>query len=121
MWRLRTKSYGNEVVTTGGHQRVHDGREFLRPFGAGREHDRTGSGDLPILSCLEQSVFLVVVGQPAMTEYFQMEVGNVVQISFKSDCLFLFAPERKKPLNRDCARQQPHSNSSVLKPMSGKA
>ena len=42
--------------------------------------------------------------KPAMSHYFEIECGNVVQIGLKSKSLFLPAPQAQSPLNRQRAR-----------------
>ena len=72
-------------------QRVHDGREFMRPMGAGCEHDGTGTRDGPLRRA--GSKFAVLSGKPAMAEDVEMEARSIAQISFKGQRLSLFVPQ----------------------------
>ncbi len=84
-------------MTAGRHERIHYWSQFVGPFRAGRENNRTGTGDGPIARLARSIAFL---RQPAMPKNFEVKAGRVIQVCFKGDGFLFLAKHRKQPLDR---------------------
>src|ERR1700756_1987539 len=64
VWRVGAEMDLQEAVLAGGHQGIHNGRQFLGPFSARGENDRTGAVEFPVFR--GEFVSAVALSAPAM-------------------------------------------------------